>query len=104
VAKENPDIDHANQALGRLSKDPEARALARWREDQLRLYRVELTTAERRGRLEGGAALLQRQLERKFGPLPDQLKDRLAGATEEQLDRWAERILIADSLEAVFSE
>jgi predicted transposase/invertase (TIGR01784 family) len=108
VAMQNRDINKANQALGRLSKDPEARALARWREDQLRLYRVELTTAERRGReegrLAGGAAILQRQLERKFGPLSDQLKDRLAAATEEQLDRWADRILIVDSLEAVFSE
>jgi len=56
------------------------------------------------GRLEGEVAILQRQLERKFGTLPDQLKNRLGGATEEQLDRWAERILIADSLEAVFGE
>jgi predicted transposase/invertase (TIGR01784 family) len=104
VAMQNRDIDKANQALGRLSEDPKARALARWREDQLRLYRVELTTAERRGRLEGEASILHGQLEEKFGPLSEQLNERLRGATEEQLTRWAKRILIADSLEAVFGE
>jgi len=53
VATHNPDIDQAREALDRLSQDPQARLLARWREDQLRLYRVELAAREERGRREG---------------------------------------------------
>jgi hypothetical protein len=45
----HPHIQKANEALEELSRDPEAQALARWREDQLRLHRVELATAEKRG-------------------------------------------------------
>ena len=53
MATHNPDIDQAREALDRLSQDPQARLLARWREDQLRLYRVELAAREERGRREG---------------------------------------------------
>ncbi len=53
VATHNPDIDQAREALDRLSQDPQARLLARWREDQLRLYHVELAAREERGRGEG---------------------------------------------------
>jgi len=53
LATHNPDIDKANEALERLSQDPNARVLAQWREDQLRLRQVELAEVERRGREEG---------------------------------------------------
>jgi predicted transposase/invertase (TIGR01784 family) len=49
LAMTHPHIQKANEALEELSRDPEAQALARWREDQLRLHRVELATAEKRG-------------------------------------------------------
>ncbi len=49
IAVANPIISEANDALEQLSRDPKAQALARWREDQLRLYRVELAAAEARG-------------------------------------------------------
>ncbi|MBS0511508.1 MAG: DUF4351 domain-containing protein [Proteobacteria bacterium] len=48
------------------------------------------------------ARLLVRQLNRRFGPLPAAITDRLARASVEQLDLWAERILDADSLDEVF--
>ena len=54
------------------------------------------------GRAEGRAALLGRQLTRRFGPLPATITQRLAHASAEQLDLWAERILDADSLDEVF--
>ncbi|MEO0854060.1 MAG: Rpn family recombination-promoting nuclease/putative transposase, partial [Cyanobacteria bacterium J06648_11] len=53
VAMENTIINEANQALTQLSRDPEAQRLARWREDQLRLYRVEMTAAQRTARQKG---------------------------------------------------
>lgn len=56
-----------------------------------------------RGRAEGRAALLGRQLTRRFGSLPAAITERLAHANAEQLDLWAERVLDADSLDEVFA-
>ena len=55
------------------------------------------------GRVEGGAAVLLRQLARRFGPLPDWVAPRLATATPAQLAQWADRLLEAESLEAMFN-
>ncbi len=49
----NPDIHKATNAMEQLSQDPKARMLAQWREDELKLQRVALATAEQRGRNEG---------------------------------------------------
>jgi hypothetical protein len=51
------------------------------------------------GRAEGRAALLQRQLTRRFGPLPADAVERLATATIDELDAVGERLLTATSLE-----
>ena len=56
------------------------------------------------GRLEGGRVLLERLLTHRFGPLQDWGRDQLASATMDQLDRWAERALEADSIQAVLAE
>ncbi len=49
----------------------------------------------------GEAAVLLRQIERKFGPPSEAVRRRIADADSETLLRWSERILTADSLEAV---
>jgi hypothetical protein len=54
------------------------------------------------GQAEGRAALLAKQLKFRFGPLPPDAADRLAHATQDELDAWGEAILSAPSLEAVF--
>ena len=56
------------------------------------------------GRLEGKCGLLEKILTRRFGPLPDWAKQRLASASSEQLDQWAERVLEAKSLQDVWVE
>ena len=56
------------------------------------------------GKFEGEVALLTRQLTKRFGPLSDATRQRLDTATLAQLDTWADRILDADSLDAVFAE
>jgi predicted transposase YdaD len=56
------------------------------------------------GRTQGSRALLVRLLTARFGPLPGAVTERLACATTEQLERWAERVLDADSLDDVFTE
>jgi hypothetical protein len=56
------------------------------------------------GELDGGRILLERLLTRRFGPLPDWGRDQLVGATLDQLNRWADRTLEADSIQAVLAE
>ena len=55
-----------------------------------------------RGEARGKAAGLTRLLERRFGPLPRPVRDRIAAASLKQLDTWLDAILDAPSLEAVF--
>ena len=57
---------------------------------------------EMKGRVEGEVAVLARQLTKRFGPLDEQTSARLKAATLDQLDIWADRILDAPTLQAVF--
>jgi hypothetical protein len=52
--------------------------------------------------VQGKAELLQRQLTLKFGSLPAGVAGRVASATDEELANWADRVLLASTLENVF--
>jgi hypothetical protein len=52
-----------------------------------------------RGRMEGGAALLLRQLSRRFGPLSEAARQRISLAGAETLLAWGERLMDARSLD-----
>lgn len=54
------------------------------------------------GRREALAAVLMKQLTRKFGPLPPDIPARIGEAGAEQLERWTDRILDAGTLAEVF--
>ena len=54
------------------------------------------------GRTEGQAALLERQLSRRFGPLSEELLAILLTATSQELERIADRVLDARDIGAVF--
>jgi predicted transposase/invertase (TIGR01784 family) len=54
------------------------------------------------GRVEGEAALLLRLLERRFGPLPESARQRIAAADAETLLVWGERVLDARALEEIW--
>lgn len=62
------------------------------------------------GRMEGEAtgrnAILSRQLAKRFGlnTLDIRMQERLRNASPEQLDRWAERILDAKTVDDVFGD
>ncbi len=58
---------------------------------------------EQKGRQEGEAALLRRQLERRFGALPDWARDRIAAADSAALEEWGLRVLDAGSLDDVLA-
>ncbi|MEB2401912.1 MAG: DUF4351 domain-containing protein [Alcaligenaceae bacterium] len=55
------------------------------------------------GRQEGQAALLERQLIHKFGPLPDTLVQRIHTGSAAELEVWALNFVDADSIEQVFA-
>lgn len=50
----------------------------------------------------GESTLLERQLTKRFGPLSEATLTRLRSATTNQLELWADRILDAPTLGAVF--
>lgn len=54
------------------------------------------------GRAEGQASILLRQLERRFGPLPDAVTQCICAADSAQLEQWSLNILDAVSLDDVF--
>jgi hypothetical protein len=64
---------------------------------------VYMSTAERL-RQEGRVELLLKQLTHRFGSLSGQQIQQLETASTEQLDRWAEKILDAASIDEVLEE
>ena len=58
----------------------------------------------RKGREEGEAALLLRILERRFGPLSIDVKQRIASTDAETLLTYGERVLDAASLDDIFAD
>jgi hypothetical protein len=61
-----------------------------------------IETGLRQGELLGQAALLGRQLTRRFGPLQPEHREQLGHATREQLETWGDRMLDAASPGEVF--
>ena len=64
--------------------------------------RIGIAKGMAKGIATGEARLLKRQLERRFGLLPEWASERLGCAKEEELEAWSEAILTAPTLEAVF--
>ena len=56
---------------------------------------------EQRGRQKGEAAILLRQLERRFGALPGWASERIATADTGSLEEWSLRVFDATSLDDV---
>lgn len=54
------------------------------------------------GRLEGERAVLQRLLQSRFGPLSTELLDKLEAASANELERWADNVLDAQTLDDLF--
>jgi hypothetical protein len=66
--------------------------------------RLEREKERQEGRHEGVDGTLRKQVALKFGEMPDWAAQRLASATDAQLDEWVVQILSTDSLEALLSE
>jgi hypothetical protein len=57
-----------------------------------------------RGELRAHRALVTRLLTARFGELPSTIVTRIEAAPKPALERWAEALLFAASLDAVFAE
>ncbi len=57
-----------------------------------------------KGIAKGESRILKRQLERRFGLLPEWASERLVSAKEDELEAWSDTVLTAETLEAVFRE
>ncbi len=57
-----------------------------------------------KGLIDGERALMLRMLAHRFGELPESAARRIKRADPEQLDRWAKRMLDADTLDQVFAD
>jgi predicted transposase/invertase (TIGR01784 family) len=57
-----------------------------------------------KGRIEGEAKVLLKQLAAKFGAVPESVRSRVQQASVDELDAWVERVLVAETLDAVFSK
>lgn len=102
LASEDPIMAIAQQNLNQLSQDPATRRLARERADAVKLYKLDLVASEAKGRLEGKAEFLLKQLRLRFGSLPQATRARIEAARPEELDAWAERVLVAKTLDEMF--
>ncbi len=51
---------------------------------------------------QGEAAVLRRQLKRRFNEIPRQVEKRLEQAGRDELETWADRVLDAERIEDVF--
>lgn len=54
-----------------------------------------------RGKAEGKAELLLRQLNLRFGAVSEAARARILGAPPERLDVWAERVLTRTSIDEI---
>ena len=56
------------------------------------------------GREDEAAHVLRRLLKRRFGEVPQWAEEKLSSADAEQLEEWAEELVVSDSLDDVFGE
>ncbi len=89
---------------GRVSPEKEEALMTTTAERLMAQGRAE---GEARGRAEGEARgramLLLKQLTLKYGALPPSLEERVRNASVAELDVWAERFVMATTLESIFA-
>ena len=107
LASEDPIMSTAKETLEQLSMDPDIRRRAREREDSIKFYTMSLAESEARGeargKAEGKAEVLLKLLRLRFNSLPEAARARVESATFEQLDKWIERVLTAQTLDGVLA-
>ncbi|MBF0415816.1 MAG: DUF4351 domain-containing protein [Magnetococcales bacterium] len=83
-------------------KMPYITSVERIGEERGRLIGIQI--GEQKGRQVGEAAMLTRQLQRRFGIVPEWASEKIAKADLSSLEAWSLRIFDAQSLDEVFSD
>ncbi len=66
------------------------------------MYQGIPSQGRKKGIEEGEGTLFLKMAELKYGPLPDWVKEKVAGANIEMVERWAGKLLNARTLSEVF--
>jgi hypothetical protein len=66
------------------------------------IERLEREKVYQHGLNKGESRLLRRQMEKRFGPLPVTVAEKLEAASVQELDTWGDAVLTATRLEDVF--
>jgi putative YhgA-like transposase/uncharacterized protein DUF4351 len=93
---------HPTAAVHGLNELREAHTM--YDDDLLESWKERWVKWKQADQQEGEARMLTRQLEKRFGSLKPEVRQRLERAEIAQLESWAERIFDADSLEALLGE
>jgi len=54
-------------------------------------------------KMEGQAMVVLRQMTRRFGPLPDALKQKVMDGSVEEVDAWADALIDGKTLDEIFA-
>ncbi len=87
--------------LVQATKDTQVETIAMTYKE--RLIQQGIEQGIEKGETKGARHVLAKLLRLKFGALDGATESRLEAATLEELDRWSERVLTAESLDAVFA-
>jgi len=105
LAMTDPIFDKAKKELERLSADDDVRLRARRREDQLRMFEMQMFEAEMKGKAEGKAQDVLTVLQERGLHVPDHVRDRVLGCNDlGLLSLWLKRAVSCASAEEAISE
>ena len=99
----NPAVKEVRGYIRELSADERERQRAEARMKAIRDEASLIEDAEKRGEARGEAKTLLKLIKLKFGEHPEWVENQLNLADKDQLDRWVEAILTANSLDDLFA-
>jgi len=101
-------LDKAKEQLDILKlSEPERKSYERYKDDlhyQASMVQSTYGVGKLEGHRDGEAAILTRQLQHRFGAVPDWASDQIAKAEPPSLEKWSLRFVDAKSLDDVFSD
>ena len=109
----NLDEEHVRQVIRRVNPQEEAEMMSQFAQDILAKGKPEwvamvrqegILIGEQTGEKKGEATMLTRQLQRRFGNVPDWANEKIAKADPPSLEEWGLRFVDAKSLDEVFTD
>lgn len=88
-----------NKMMSQFAQEIIKREKPHWTQEGIQ---IGISKGRQEGLQEGEAALLKRQLQRRFGSLPSWAEEKMRAANTSALETWGDRILDAKTLDDVF--